>query len=150
MAKNIQNLIRVANTDLDSSKAVRFALNKIKGIGDMMANAICKVMSIDTKTKLSDLSETDIKKIEEIINDPLKAGIPLWLVNRRNDPETGEDEHLVTTNLKLTTEDDIKLMKKIKSYKGLRHQKGLTVRGQRNQANARPNKGKLSRIKKKR
>ena len=59
----------------------------------------------------------DIKKIEETITNPIKFGIPSWMVNRRKDTETGEDRHLVGTDLKFMQEQDIKRVIRIKSYK---------------------------------
>jgi len=66
------------------------------------------------------------------------------MLNRRNDYETNENMHLIGPDIKYVQENDIKLMKKIRSYKGIRHMKGLPVRGQRTKANFRRNKGKGS------
>ena len=149
MAKHIENLIRIANTDVDASKSVFICLTKIKGVNYMLSNAVCKVLSLDKNSKLMDLDDSTRKKIEEVLINPLDFKIPVWMINRQNDPESGENKHLITTDLKLTVDEDIKIMKKIKSYKGLRHQKGLPVRGQRTKSNFRKNKGKVSKIKRK-
>jgi small subunit ribosomal protein S13 len=61
---------------------------------------------------------------------------------RRLDYETGEDNHLLGAELALEKDNDLKSMKKSRQYKGLRHQWGLTVRGQRTKSNFRKNKGK--------
>ena len=65
------------------------------------------------------------------------------MLNRRNDPEDGSDKHLLSSDLKFTVENDIKMMKKIKCYKGVRHSLGQPVRGQRTKSNFRRNKGKV-------
>ena len=66
------------------------------------------------------------------------------MMNRRKDLETGQDMHIITTDWDLTIDNDIKKMKKIRSYKGVRHMIGQPVRGQRTKSNFRKNKGKLS------
>lgn len=144
-----KTLIRIANTDLESTKNVSVGLTKITGVGDMFSNAICSVLGMEGTKKVSELSDEDIKRIEEVVADPLKYNIPRWLLNRRKEPETGEDKHLSGANVKYVRDEDIKILKKIKSYKGLRHQWGLTLRGQRNKSNARRNKGKAASVKRK-
>ena len=144
-----KHIIRVANTDLEGKKAVMYAMKKIKGVDVMFANAVLSIAGIDKNKKAGDLIDAEVKKMDEIIKEPLKFGIPEWLVNRRNDYETGEDMHVQGPELKLVKEDDIKRMKKVKSYKGLRHQWGLTVRGQRTKANFRKSKGKSVSVKRK-
>ncbi|MBI5064926.1 30S ribosomal protein S13 [Candidatus Woesearchaeota archaeon] len=138
----LQNLIRLLNTDLDGNKQILFALRKIKGVGTMFANAILVVLGIDPATKLGSLSKEQLKKVEDAIKSPTKLGIPSWLFNRRKDPDTGEDMHLSVTELFLRLQEDIKMMKKIKCYKGVRHILGLPVRGQRTRSNFRKNKKK--------
>ncbi len=143
-----KHIVRVANTDLDGNKKVLYAMKKIKGVDVMFANAVLSVAGIDKTKKAGNLIDAEIKKMDEIIQDPIKHNLPDWLYNRRKDYESGEDVHLVGPSIKLTKEDDIKRMSKIKSYKGLRHQWGLTVRGQRTKSNFRGNKGKVASRKK--
>lgn len=146
---NLRNLIRIANTDIDGNKQVLIALQNIKGVGIMFSNAICTTLKLKKNLKSGELSQEDIKRIEELLTDPAKFAIPTWMFNRRNDPESGEDKHLSTTDVRFITEEDIKQMKKIKSYRGLRHQWNLPVRGQRTKSNFRRNKGKATGVKKK-
>ncbi|MCX8194480.1 MAG: 30S ribosomal protein S13, partial [Candidatus Pacearchaeota archaeon] len=82
-------------------------------------------------------SDADIEKITKLIKNP---NFPGWLLNRRKDIETGADRHLITTDLDLAREFDIRRMKKIKSYKGIRHILGQPVRGQRTKAHFRKGK----------
>ncbi len=147
--KYIENLIRIANTDIDGDKQVLFALTGIKGVGIMFSNAICKVLKLDKFGKALDLGDEGIAKIEKLLEDPVKAGIPVWMLNRRNEPETGVDKHISTTDVRYVREEDIKVLKKMKSYIGLRHQWGLPVRGQRTKSNFRRNKGKVASVKRK-
>ena len=139
-----RHLVRVANTDLDGKKQLVHALLKIKGVGFMFSNAVCTVASIDKNMKTGNLTDQQANKLTEIINNPASHKIPSWLFNRRKDPETGENKHIITGDMDFIQSTDIKLMKKTKSYKGLRHQWGLPVRGQKTKSNFRRNKGKVS------
>ncbi|MFT4311515.1 MAG: 30S ribosomal protein S13 [Candidatus Woesearchaeota archaeon] len=144
-----KHIIRVANTDLQGNKQILVAMKKIKGVDVVFSNAALGIAGIDKTKKAGDLIDAEIQKINQILSDPLSFGIPEWMLNRRQDYETGEDTHITGPNLKLVKEDDIKRLKKIKSYKGLRHQWGLTVRGQRTKSNFRRNKGKVMGVKRK-
>ncbi len=144
-----KHIVRVANTDLDGHKPILFALRKIKGVNVMFANMVLSFAGVDKTMKAGDLSDEQVAKIDEIVRDPVKFGAPSWLLNRRKDYETGEDKHLLLADLDFTKETDIKRMKKVKSYRGLRHQWGLPVRGQRTKSNFRRNKGKGLGVKRK-
>lgn len=138
----LQHVIRILNTDVKGNKAISIGMTSIKGVGYSFANVICKVAGIDVNKKAGALSDSEIKQIEQIIQDPKKAGIPTWMLNRQRDYETNEDIHITLGDLTFTRENDIKREKKNKSYIGMRHQLGLPVRGQRTQSNFRKNKGK--------
>jgi small subunit ribosomal protein S13 len=137
-------MIRIANTDLNGEKPIVMALCKIKGVSHMMANALCYVSGIDRTKKAGDLNEAEEKRLNDLIRTPKSAGVPDWMVNRRNDTETGEDMHLIGSDITYSKENDIKRMKKLKTYKGIRHANGLPVRGQRTKSNFRKNKKKGS------
>ena len=142
--KDFKYFVRIAQTDLDGNKFIGQALLKIKGIGFMYSNAVCGRSGVDEKKITGYLTEEEVKKIDDVLKDPLKFNFPIWLFNRRRDVETGENKHLTTANLIFAQENDVKIMKKIRSYKGMRHAFGLPVRGQQTKANFRKNKGKSS------
>lgn len=139
MVKNIQQITRVLDTDVDGSLLVSKALAKVKGIGFMLSNALVKIAGFENK-KASELTREDLNKLKEILDNPSKNGIPSWMLNRRRDPEEGIDKHLITTNLTLRKDFDIKILKKIKAYRGMRHSAGLPVRGQNTKAHFREGK----------
>ena len=147
--QELKYFVRIANTDLDGNKLVHNSLTKIKGINFMFSNAICSVAGIEKTKKTGYLTEDEAAKIDDIIKEPSKFRIPELLFNRKRDPEDGTNKHLNGTNLTFTQENDIKMMKKIKSYKGVRHILGLPVRGQRTRSNFRRNKGKVMGVKRK-
>ncbi|MBL7054440.1 30S ribosomal protein S13 [Candidatus Woesearchaeota archaeon] len=142
--KDFKYFVRVATTDLDGNKKIVRALTKIKGVGFRFSNIICSFADIDKDKKTGYLSDEEVKRMDEVIKDPLKFDVPVWMMNRRKDFDDGKDKHLITADLIFSKENDIKIMKKIKNYKGMRHAVGLTVRGQKTKSNFRRNKGKGS------
>ena len=122
---------------VDGNARVEYSLTQIRGIGRRFAQAIVMVAGIDPSLRLGALPEKDIAKIEEIVMDPINSGIPNWMANRKKDLRTGEDLHITGNPLELTVKKDIDRMKRIKSYKGVRHNAHLKVRGQRTKSTGR-------------
>ena len=147
MSREFQYIIRFAGTDIEGTKPVTYALTSVKGVGIKLANAVIEKSGISPEARMGFLSSADVEKIGDIITNPVKYGIPIWLLNRRKDLETGEDIHLLGSDLVLQTKNDIDQMKKIRSWKGFRHSYGLKVRGQRTKTTGR--KGKAIGVKKK-
>lgn len=145
-ARAAKQIVRLAETNLDGGKPVRAAIRGIKGVSFMMGRAVSHVSGLGDR-KLSDLSDGELRNLEDIIVNPGKHGIPTWLCNRRSDPSTGKDSHLSVSTLDFTHKMDIDQMKKAKSYKGIRHIHHLPVRGQRTRGSFR--KGKTVGVSKK-
>ncbi|MBA7677362.1 30S ribosomal protein S13 [subsurface metagenome] len=141
-----ERMIRILSEDIEGGMTVYAGLTKIKGISWSLANAVCKVLKIDKNRKAGSLTDVEVKKISDFIKNPQ---IPSFIFNRRFDFDTGKDRHLTGTDLELQKEFDIKRLKKIKSYRGIRHSANLPVRGQRTKSNFRKNKAKGAGIKKK-
>lgn len=145
--EKIKQIIRIINADIIGTRPLYHALRKIKGVNYTFSNAICSITGLDKEKKVGSLTPEEVKKIEDIVNNPSKHNIPSWLFNRRKDFDTGEDKHIITAELTLKKEFDIKRLKKIKAYRGMRHSFGLPVRGQRTKAHFRH--GKAIGVKKK-
>lgn len=128
--RRFEEIVRLMDTDIDGTKTLEMALKEIKGIDFRLSRSIIAVAGAEPKKSLKEISEDQIKKIEEIIKNPLKSGIPRWMINRRKDAETGEDIHLVSNDLDFARKSDIDRMKKIRTWKGYRHILGQPVRGQ--------------------
>lgn len=124
-------LIRISRTDIDGNKKLIMALQDIYGIGEAMARAIVRVTKLDPNKLAGYLTEEEVKKIEEVLADPAKFGIPSWMFNRRKDYVTGEDKHVIEGDLIVVKQEDINRLKRIRCYRGIRHELGLPVRGQR-------------------
>jgi small subunit ribosomal protein S13 len=141
-----ERIVRILSQDIGGNMSVYAGLTKIKGISWGMSNAICNYLNIEKRRKISSLTDEEIKKISELIKNPR---IPGFLVNRPFDFNTGKNLHLVGSSLDLQREFDIKRLKKIKSYRGIRHATGQPVRGQRTKSHFRKNKIKGVGLKKK-
>jgi len=147
MSREFQHIIRFAGADIKGAQPVTYALTNVKGVGIKLANAIIEKSGLTPETRMGFLSSNDVEKIEDIIKNPVKYGIPVWLLNRQKDVETGKDIHLLGTDLIVQNKSDIDQMKAIRSWKGFRHSYGLKVRGQRTKSTGR--KGKAIGVKKK-
>ncbi len=112
-------MARIAGVDLPN-KHVNIALTYIYGIGRSAANSLCEMTKINPDTMINDLSEDDLAKLRKAIDDNYKT------------------EGRLRSEIGL----NIKRLIDIGSYRGLRHRKGLPVRGQRTRTNSRTRKGK--------
>jgi small subunit ribosomal protein S13 len=112
-------MARIAGVDLPGNKRVEYGLTYIYGIGITRSRSILKETKVNFDTRTKDLTEEEINKIKGVIDKNYKV--------------EGEYRSEVTSS--------IKRLMDIGSYRGLRHRKGLTVRGQRTKTNARTRKG---------
>lgn len=112
-------MARIAGVDLPRDKRVEIALTYIYGIGRKTAQSILDEAKVDWNTRVQQLSESEVVSIREVI----------------------DRQHKVEGDLRREVSMNIKRLMDIGSYRGLRHRKGLPVRGQRTHTNARTRKG---------
>jgi small subunit ribosomal protein S13 len=112
-------MARIAGVDLPRNKSIEIALTYIFGIGRTSASQICEKAEIDRHTKTDRLSDGEVVRLREIIEQGYKV--------------EGDRRREVSQN--------IKMLMDIGCYRGLRHRRGLPVRGQRTHTNARTRKG---------
>jgi len=112
-------MARIAGVDLPRHKQIAYSLPYLYGIGRTLAREICKKANIPENKKTEDLSENEIKRIRELL----------------------ETEYRVEGDLRREVQMNIKRLMDLGCYRGLRHRKGLPVRGQRTHTNARTRKG---------
>lgn len=112
-------MARIKNIELPNEKHVCIGLTAIYGIGRSLAMTICENAGVPADRKVKDLTEEDIQKLRKEI-----------------------DNHVVEGDLRREVQMSIKEKMEINSYQGVRHKKGLPVRGQRTSRNARTRKGK--------
>jgi len=130
-------LVRVLGKDIRGDIKIRSALTKIDGISWAISNAVCKILELDKEKKIQDFGKDELTRIGDFMKTP---ELPKFLKNRQKDFDSGEDLHISGIDLKLRKDFDLKRLKKIKSYKGVRHIVGLPVRGQRTKSNFRRNR----------
>ena len=112
-------MARIAGIDLPRQKRIEISLTYIYGIGRSMALQICERADVEGSTKTDHLSEAEVIKLREVI----------------------EREYKVEGDLRREVNQNIKMLMDIGCYRGLRHRRGLPVRGQRTHTNARTRKG---------
>ena len=139
-SQEFRHIVRILGSDSSGTLKVSYAVSSIKGVSLSLSNGILKKAGINPDLRAGFLSEADINKIEEIVKDPAKYGLPAWMFNRRKDSESGKDMHLISADLVLRTKTDIDEAKNIRSWRGYRHAYGLKVRGQRTKTTGRSGK----------
>lgn len=112
-------MARIAGVDLPREKRVEISLSYIFGIGRSTANKILNSTGIDPSTRTRDLTDEEVVKLREFINK----------------------NHIVEGDLRRDNSQNMKRLMEIGSYRGVRHRRGLPVRGQRTHTNARTRKG---------
>jgi small subunit ribosomal protein S13 len=134
--EDFKHIVRILDTDVDGKRSVAYSLCGIPGIGRRVAKTIVISTGIDQRAKMGELSDSEIERLKSAISSVEKR-LPLWMLNRRKDLISGEDKHVMGSDLMLKLRDDINLLRKIRSYRGIRHERGLKVRGQRTKSTGR-------------
>ena len=114
-------MVRIVGVDIPDNKRVEIALTYIRGIGRSLANKILYESGISPDVKVKDLKDEEIAKLREAIE---------------------KGEYLLEGELMAEIQRNIKRLREIKSYRGMRHERNLPVRGQRTRTNARTKRGK--------
>jgi len=125
-----QQLLRVANTNIDGKNKVMYALTSIRGIGRRFSNLVLKKADIDLNKRAGELSQAEIDKIVTVVTHPRQFKIPNWFLNRQKDVKDGKFSQVFSNGLDSKLRDDLERLKKIRVHRGLRHAWGLRVRGQ--------------------
>ncbi|OPY15951.1 MAG: 30S ribosomal protein S13 [Methanomethylovorans sp. PtaU1.Bin073] len=134
--EEIRHLVRIMNTDLKGEMPVEYALTGIPGIGRRTSKILVESTGIDPSAVIGYLSDEDISKLDKAISG-FEQSMPTWMLNRQKDLVTGENKHLLGQDILLTLREDLNTLKKIRCYRGIRHERGLKVRGQRTKSTGR-------------
>jgi small subunit ribosomal protein S13 len=129
-------LVRLVNTDIDGHRPLWLALTNVQGVGRRISLKICHDLKFDKQARIGDLKDEQIDLITKKL-DEIHDALPSWMMNRQKDFDTGDDLHLIGTEVMISRKDDINRFKKIRSWKGIRHERGYKVRGQRSKSNGR-------------
>lgn len=117
-------MARISGVTIPDTKQVQISLTYVFGIGPKSSDEILKAANVEPTTRVRDLTDSEISSIQEVINERFMV--------------EGELQRVVATN--------IKRLKDISSYRGLRHKSNLPTRGQRTRTNARTKRGKKSAV----
>ena len=137
LSTQYENLIRILGNDIPGEKKTLIGLTQIRGIGYMFANSMLQILKINPDSRIGTLSAEQVSSIEKMIQDPKSQNFPIWFLNRQKDVETGDDLHLVTSDIAFNLRNDIEREKGVFSWRGYRHMYGLKVRGQRTRCTGR-------------
>jgi small subunit ribosomal protein S13 len=146
MSQEFRHIVRVAGKDLDGTKKLIPAVSEIKGVGESYANAMVASLKLDPKSRLGQLSDKQLQQIESALKDFKSMNLPVWLLNRRKDVDTGTNIHRFGSDLDFMIKNDIDRERNVLSWRGIRHGLGLKVRGQRTRTSGR--KGRTVGVKK--
>jgi small subunit ribosomal protein S13 len=134
--EDFKYIVRVANSDLDGHKTVRLGVAAIPGVGKRIGHSIASDMGPAGSKRLGELTDDEVILLAEAV-DGIAEKVPHWMLNRQHDYDSGHDTHLLGIEVSLQRQDDINRLKKIRCYKGVRHETGHKVRGQRTCSNGR-------------
>ncbi|MHA2379754.1 MAG: 30S ribosomal protein S13 [Candidatus Thorarchaeota archaeon] len=130
MSEDYRHIVRIAGRDIDGQENLLQGLTRVSGVGLRLSKAVLTKLSFDPHGRLGYLTDAQISKIEKILKDPVAAGMPDWYVNRPRDRMSGRMLHLTGSDLEFAHRSDIDRLKRIRSWRGVRHSQGLKVRGQ--------------------
>lgn len=136
LGDDFKYIVRIANTDMDGKKPAITALASIVGVGDRLAQYAVKQIGYPPNKKIGHITDEETERLAKIISE-LATTLPEWMLNRQKDWESGDDMHLVSTELSIIQRDDVNRMRMIRCYRGVRHEEGHKVRGQRTRSNGR-------------
>ena len=139
MSTEFKYIVRILGRDVSGTKKVIQALSNIKGIGNNLAHYIVKSLEIDRDLRMGMLTDEQINAIEENIKNIGKK-YPEFNLNRQKDMQTGENQHVIDTDLIVSKKQDIDLERILQSWRGTRHSLNLKVRGQRTRCTGRAGK----------
>jgi len=131
-------IVRFLGADLDGRRPIKTSLLRVKGIGFSLAKVFIKNAGIDMNAITGKLTDDQIAKLSK---EATSNSIPKHMMNRRSDPFDGEDKHAVASDLVIMNRQDMDFIMRLGSYIGIRHRRGLPVRGQRTRSSFR-GKGK--------
>jgi len=133
---NFRYIVRLAGADLDGRRSAALALTGVRGVGLRIAEVACRMASVDAGEMIGNLPETTVDGLEAVLGS-LPERLPPWMLNHPTEYATGSARHFVGGDLETARRDDVNLMKMVRSYRGVRHERGQKVRGQRTRSNGR-------------
>ena len=133
--ESLRGIVRIAGKDIPGGVPLKRALWRVRGISHSLAAPVVAILStevgVSPDTLVGELDDAKIEKVDSILFNLQKYGIPKYMFNRRADRLEGTDRHVIMNDLIFAVRDDIETEKKLYSWKGYRFSYGQKVRGQR-------------------
>ncbi|TLX83636.1 MAG: 30S ribosomal protein S13 [Thaumarchaeota archaeon] len=136
-SQEYRHIVRIAGKDILGTKKTIIGISQVKGMGYNFAKSILDILKINPNSNIGFLTESQVEEIEKIMKNPSVVNVPSWFLNRRKDIDSGEDLHLITSDIDFNVRNDIEREKTMSSWRGFRHTYGLKVRGQRTRTTGR-------------
>ena len=133
---DLRYFVRIGQTDLDGTKSVERSLTGMNGIGRRAARIIAEKADVDRTATFGLLEDDEIDRVVDAV-EGFADEVPDWMVNHRNTYYGGENVHETGNDLSMSRRQSINRMQMIRSYKGVRHERGQKVRGQRTRSTGR-------------
>ncbi len=133
---NFRYIVRFVNTDLDGRRSTALALTGVSGVGLRVAETACRLAGVNPTEMIGNLPEPTVERLEGTLQG-LSGKVPGWFVNHPFELTDGASSHYIGADLETRRRDDINLLKMIRAYRGVRHERGQKVRGQRTRSNGR-------------
>jgi small subunit ribosomal protein S13 len=132
--EGFRGIVRIAGKDITGHVPLKRALLRVKGIGQSLSipvsNILTREMKLDPNTKVGELDDSQIEKIDSILFNLHKYGISPFMLNRNKERSSGENKHVIMNDLLFALREDIEYEKRAYSWRGYRHAYGQKVRGQ--------------------
>lgn len=125
------------NTNVEGKYIMECAITKIKGVGRRFANVCLKKAHIDIHKRAGELTAAEEERLTKVLDDPLSAGVPEWMLNRIKDFDNGKSKQILVNSIPSTLRSDLERLRKIRCNRGIRHQCGHKVRGQHTKSTGR-------------
>ena len=107
-------MVRMLSTNVDGRRPLYLALCNISGLGRRFAHAVVRRAGLDPLRRAGTLTAQEEEMLVAIIQNPTEHGIPVWMLNRRFDRATGQDQHWVATDLGANLRSEIERLKKMR------------------------------------
>jgi small subunit ribosomal protein S13 len=133
---NFRYIVRLSGTDLDGRRSAALAMTGVRGVGLRMAEVVCRISQVNPNEMIGNLPEPTVEAIEATLQT-LPTKLPAWMLNHTGERVGGQTFHYIGAELETSGRDDVNQMKMIRSYRGVRHERGQKVRGQRTRSNGR-------------
>jgi small subunit ribosomal protein S13 len=136
-SQEFRHIVRIAGKDIPGAKKTIIGISQVKGIGYNFAKSILDILKINPNSNVGFLTESQVEEIEKAMRNPSSVNIPPWFLNRRKDMDSGNNLHLITSDIDFNVRNDVEREKGMNSWRGFRHTYGLKVRGQRTRTTGR-------------